>query len=203
MDKLLESKFILEGGRTPAASNVAIMSENPSANNSRSQNKINPVTEARLPALFKPSPRGSPMPSAFDSESTYSVSKESRDQAERDLNDTPEGNNDEVDVAAIAYFVEASGRIVPVDIHPVEQPISRIGSVYYERRERYPAAYYEMEQEEEEEQRRESASPEELFDMAWGAGQVCTDDSSLAEQEAIFADLAPAWMQERPGSAMR
>ena len=80
------------------------------------------------------------MPSGFDSESTYSDSKKSRDDAERDLGEAPESNNDEVDVAAIAYFVEASGRVVPVDIHPDEQPISRIGSVYYQRIERYPAA---------------------------------------------------------------
>ena len=202
MDKLLESKFILAGGRSSAASNVAIMSEDRNANHSRSQEKIKPMAEARLPGLFRPSSTGGPMPSGFDSESTYSDSKKSRDDAERDLGEAPESNNDEVDVAAIAYFVEASGRIVPVDIHPDEQPISRIGSVYYQRIERYPAATYEM-GEEEQEERREFISPEQVFDRAWGAGHVHTDQSSLAEQEAIFADLAPAWMQERPGTDMR
>ncbi|KAK3997976.1 major facilitator superfamily domain-containing protein [Cladorrhinum sp. PSN332] len=198
MDKLLESKFVLEGGRAPVASNLAIISQNIDSN-SQSQDKIKPMTESRLPGLFKGSSMGSPMPSAFDSESTYSVSKDSKAEVEGEPNEMEEGNETDVDVAAVAYFVEASGRIVPVDIHADEQPISRIASVYYERQERYPSATYEPAELEEQ----ETHSPEELFEIAMGAGKVHADDSFLAEHEAIFADLAPAWMDERPASRLR
>ncbi|KAK4158735.1 major facilitator superfamily domain-containing protein [Cladorrhinum sp. PSN259] len=203
MDKLLESKFVLEGGKTLPTSDAAVMTENLQSN-SQSQDKMTPMNEARLPTLFKGSPMGSPMPSAFDSESTYSVSKNSKTgvETEGELNEQADGNATDIDVAAVAYLVEASGKIVPVDIHPDEQPVSRIGSVYYERPERYPSATYETAEEGSQDQG-QTASPEELFERAWGAGQVQTDGSSLAEHEAVFADLAPAWMNERPESSLR
>ncbi|KAK4675308.1 hypothetical protein QC764_503190 [Podospora pseudoanserina] len=206
MDKMLATKFVLEGARTTMVPNPAIMTNAiPIQTNSSSQDKFSSESPRQLPPLFK----DSPMPSAFDSESTYTMAKSSRDEEKPDSPPPAEPQEPEVpgevEQVAVAYFVEASGKIVPVDILPEHQPVSQMGSVFEfagQHKEegespRYPP--WEPQPGEENEVIEEDASPEELFERALGNGSIhsASTEEELAEQEAVVADLAPEWMQER------
>lgn len=150
------------------------------------------------------------MPSAFDSESTYTMAKSSRDEEKPDSPPPAEPQEPEVpgevEQVAVAYFVEASGKIVPVDILPEHQPVSQMGSVFEfagQHKEEAESPRYPLWEpqpgEEDEVVVEEDASPEELFERALGNGSIhsASTDEELAEQEAVVADLAPEWMQER------
>ncbi|KAK0721243.1 major facilitator superfamily domain-containing protein [Apiosordaria backusii] len=249
MDKILATKFVLEGARRPPGTHLppAVMTNaiittqtTASSSSSPSQNKFSMSSDHRLPPLFKDS---SAMPSAFDSESTYTMAKSTTNAEEESSSPSPspepqelEGNNTtavevEVDTAAVAYFVEASGRIVPVDILPEHQPVSRTGSVFEygggvcggddrlqqqqqhdqneenEKEECYPRyPLWEPQPGEDEVIVDEDVSPEELFERAWGrlgSSIHSASEEDRAEQEAVLADLAPEWMQEQQQQQQR
>ncbi|VBB81046.1 Putative protein of unknown function [Podospora comata] len=207
MDKMLATKFVLEGARTTMVPNPAIMTNAiPIQSNSSSQDKFSSESPRQLPTLFK----DSPMPSAFDSESTYTMAKSSRDEEKPDSPPPAEPQEPEVpgevEQVAVAYFVEASGKIVPVDILPEHQPVSQMGSVFEfagQHKEEGESPRYPLWEpqpgEENEVVVEEDASPEELFERALGNGSIhsASTEEELAEQEAVVADLAPEWMQER------
>ncbi|KAK4203464.1 major facilitator superfamily domain-containing protein [Triangularia verruculosa] len=206
MDKMLATKFVLEGARTTnLPTHSAVMTSAITQTTSSSQDKFSlPETPRHLPPIFK----DSPMPSAFDSESTYTMAKSHADEEKVD-SPSPEPQELEapvqVEQAAVAYFVEASGRIVPVNILPEHQPVSQMGSVFeysgQQKEEEYPRypLWEPQPGEDDEIEIDDDVSPEELFERAWGNGSIhsASTEEELAEQEAVFADLAPEWMHER------
>ncbi|KAK4186954.1 major facilitator superfamily domain-containing protein [Podospora australis] len=198
MNKSLDTRFTLQGAATPMMAGVTVMMEQLNAED-RSQDTC--TSDRRLPPVVKDSNLSSQMPSAFDLASVDSISKDSEaDEPEhndqREKNDIDnESEDSEIDMAAVAYFVEASGKIVPVSIKSDEGAVSQMGSVFEcdineEGREEGRASSQSSHQS-------EPPSPEELFEQAWGAGSMNSgDESDHAEHEAAFANLAPAWMYE-------
>ncbi|KAK4155670.1 major facilitator superfamily domain-containing protein [Chaetomidium leptoderma] len=184
MDKSLDSQFTLKGARTlnapvmPSASTLVrpegVPQDMMSAGNS-------------LPPIIKNSPFCSRTPSAFDTDSTYAGTKRSQDSHAGTQgyyshdSDNPEAATAET--AITAYYIHPGGRIDTVDILSDQRASSQTASINEVNK---PAAT--------DVEINRDWSPEPCFEKTLASGRL---PSNMAEHEAVFADLTPAWMPER------
>jgi hypothetical protein len=106
IDKLLESKFILEGGQTPKQA----LSQTPS--------QLVSITS------------DGPTPSMSDAESTFKDHSQDSVGTPNDTTNELGSNNDaNAGMVMVAYYAEPGGRVIPVDIiygEEVEYPLSEL-----------------------------------------------------------------------------
>ena len=187
MDKCLESKFVLKGGRSPY-SPVMVTASTHAGPDGDSRETIR--TESRLSQLLKPSTIRSETPSGFDSDSTYSSAEKPRDSPPevhvRNNNHDFDRPVSPEDNAVVAYFIRPGGTIVPVDILAEDRPPrSWTGSI--SEVEQPDPRFARLGNE------AQAPSAELLLDRAWASAQLQSD---AAEHEALFSDLAPEWMYD-------
>lgn len=185
MDKILETKFVLEGARATNAP-IMVAASTPTDQNGSEDDAIR--AGHRLPPLYKPSPIHSGTPSGYDTESTYSSTEKQRDSSPEGQGGNNHGTGTtapEEEEAVVAYFIRPGGAIVPVDILADTRPHSWAGSMgEVERPASGIAARLGNEA--------QLSTPELLLEQTWRSGGL---RSNAAEHEAMFTDLAPAWMR--------
>ncbi|KAK4132666.1 MFS general substrate transporter [Trichocladium antarcticum] len=183
MNKSLESKFVLKGGRSPYN---PVMVTGPAHIGPQGDSQDTIRTHSRL-SEFKPSTTRSGTPSGFDSDSTYSSAEKRRDSPSSIGNRDLERAAASEEKAVVAYFIRPGGAIVPVDILAESRPPrSWNGSIDEPER-----AYSALGTRAGDEGRPPSA--EALLERAWASGRLQSD---VAEHEALFSDLTPEWMYD-------
>jgi hypothetical protein len=200
MDKLLESNFVLHGARNPVVNGKASASASTNPNPSKGGGSI-----AHGGLQEKGSASCSRMPSTFDTDttSTFSAAKQSEYSRPENRESSLDGIDSEgfaEELAAVAYYIEPGGKLVPVDILSVcaSTSSSQAASIHEVENEKpddgpsdTPAAGRPEAVQVVADECRDDASPEVLCERVCASRQVRPD---AAEHEAMFADLAPAWM---------
>ncbi|KXX77102.1 hypothetical protein MMYC01_205399 [Madurella mycetomatis] len=129
MDKLLESKFVLQGAKVPVARVTVAASTS-----ARLDREAQDASMTDTPIFIGSATTWGRIPSGFDTESisTYSAAKQSQDALLDGRGNNPDDINNAdfiEEIAAVAYYIEPGGRIIPVDILADSRPGSQATSI--------------------------------------------------------------------------
>lgn len=131
MDKHLGSKFVLQGAKGPVqVAPVTAAASTPAWPDLEAQDGSmigTPIFKGSAATCGR-------IPSGFDTESTstYSAAKQSQDGPLDDRGNSPDDINSAEfveEIAAVAYYIEPGGRIIPVDILADSRPGSQAASI--------------------------------------------------------------------------